>query len=206
MELPEKIAGLDARQMREMFKDFTALESEIDWNNGVPLMKVQQMTPDFIAKKLEIAFGEAQRVQAALVAEGWIKPEKFTPTRKGMGLSQHVDRPKLARAEAEALLDKVLDWADRTNAAAGARVKVKVKTIHLYGSLVQGVDEVGDVDLFVDFTTMDLGEDLQCEDMEHENELSEELASISDYLSPSSWIDREAMSDVPMRLVFPRDG
>lgn len=142
------------------------------------------MTPDFIPKQLKIAFGEAQRVQAALVAEGWIKPAKFTPTRKGMGLSQHVDRPKLARAEVEALLDKVLDWADRTNAAAGA--KVKVKTTHLYGSLVQGADEVGDVDLFVDVTTMDLGEDLQCEDMERENELGEEPTSISDYVSPSS--------------------
>jgi len=203
MELPEKIAGLDARQMREMFKNFAALESEMDWNNGAPIVKTQQMTPDFIAEQLEVALGEAQRVQAALVAEDWIEPRKFTPTRKGMGLSQHVDRPKLARAEAEALLDKVLDWADRTNSAAGARVKVK--TIHLYGSLVQGADEVGDVDLFVEFTTMDLGEDLQCEDMEREDELSEELTSISDYLSPSSWVDREMMHDVPMRLVFPRD-
>ncbi len=204
MELPEKIVGLDARRIREMFKNFTALKSEMDWNNGLPIMKIPQMTPDFIAEQLETASGEAQRVQAALVAEGWIEPEKFTPTRKGMALSQHVDRPKLPRAEAEALLDKVLEWADRTNAAAGARVKVK--TIHLYGSLVQGADEVGDVDLFVDFTTMDLGEDLQCEDTEREDELREELTSISQYLSPSSCFERELMSDVQMRLVFPRDG
>ena len=47
---------------------------------------------------------------------------------------------------------------------------------------------------------------LRCEDMEHEDELSEELTSISDYLGPSSWIDREMMYDVPMLLVFPRDG
>lgn len=202
MELPEKIAGLDARLMREMFKNFTALESEMDWSSGAPIVKVQQMTPDFIAEQLEMAFGEAQRVQAALVAEEWIQPEKFRPTRKGMGLSQHVDRLMLARSEAEALLDKVLDWADRTNAAAGARVKVRA--IHLYGSLLQGADEVGDVDLFVEFTTMDLGEDLQCEDMEREDELTEELTSISDYLSPSSWLDREMMDDVPMQQVYPR--
>jgi hypothetical protein len=204
MELDEKIVGLDARCIREMFKNFSALEPVMDLHNGVPILKGRQMTPDFIAEQLEIAFEEAQRVHAALVAEGWIKPENFTPTRKGMALSQHVDRPKLARAKAEALLDKVLEWADRTNAAAGARVKVK--TIHLYGSLLQGADEVGDVDLFVEFTTMDLGEDLQCEDMERENELCEELTSISEYISPSSCIDREMMSDVPMRLVFPRDG
>jgi hypothetical protein len=204
MELPEKIVGLDARRIREMFKNFTALKSETDFNNGVFIVKIPQMTPDFIAEQLKILSGEAQQLQAALVAKGWIKPEKFTPTRKGMALSQHVDRPKLARAKAEALLNQVLDWADRTNAAAGARVKVK--TIHLYGSLAQGADEVGDVDLFVDFTTMDLGEDLQCEDMEREKELSKELTSISEYLSPSSWIDCKMMDDVPMRLVFPRDG
>lgn len=204
MELPEKIAGLDARRMRAMFKSFTALKSEMDWNNGAPIVKVRQMTPDYIAEQLEITFGEAHQVQEALVAEKWIEAGKFTPTRKGMGLSQHVDRPKLPRAEAEALVDKVLDWADRTNAAAGARVKVK--TIHLYGSLVQGADEVGDVDLFIEFTTMDLGEDLQFEDTEREDQLSAELTSISDYLSPSSWIDREMMCDVPRRQVFPRDG
>lgn len=204
MELPEKIADLDARRVREMFKNFTEQESEMDWNDGVPVVKIRRMTPDFIARQLETASGEAQRIQAALVAEGWIEPEKFTPTRKGMALSQHDDRPKLPRAEAEALLAKVLVWADRTNAVADARVKVK--TIHLYGSMLKGADEVGDVDLFVEFTTMDLDMDLQCEDMDRENELCEELTNISDYLSPSTGLDREMMSDVPMRQVFPRAG
>lgn len=204
MELPEKIAGLDVSRVKEMFKNFNVQETEIDWNDGAPVVKVRQMTRDFIVGQLEIASGEAQRIQAALVAEGWIESDKLTPTRKGMALSQHVDRPKLPRAEAEALLTKVLDWADRINAVADARVKVK--TIHLYGSLLQGADEVGDVDLFIEFTTMDLDADLQCEDMDRENDLSEELASISDYLSPSSWIDRELMGDVPMRQVFPRGG
>lgn len=81
-----------------------------------------------------------------------------------------------------------------------------MKTIHLYGSLAQGADEVGDVDLFVEFTTMDLAMDLQREDMDRENELCEELTSISDYLSPSSWLDREMMGDVSMRQVFPQCG
>ncbi|PZQ94532.1 MAG: hypothetical protein DI533_22070 [Cereibacter sphaeroides] len=184
-----------------MFKNFTAQKSEVDWNDGVPIVNIRRITPDFIAEQLDTTSGEGQRIQVALVEEGWIEPEKFTPTRKGMALSQHDDRPKLPRAEAEALLAKVLDWAERTNAATGARVKVK--TVHLYGSLLQGVDEVGDVDLFVEFNTMGLDMDLQPEDMERENELSEELASISDYISPSSALDREMMADVPMRQVFP---
>jgi predicted nucleotidyltransferase len=118
-----------------------------------------------------------------------------------MGLSQHIDRPKLSRAEAEAILDRVIQWADHTNVEAGARVKVKA--IHLYGSLERGADEVGDIDLFVEFTTMDLEMDLQPEDMEREEELCEELTYISDYLSPSSVLERMMMHDVPMRQVFP---
>lgn len=116
MELPEKISGLDARQVREMFKNFLAQDTEMEWNDRGPVLKVRRVTPDFIAEQLEIAPGEAQRIQAALVAEEWIEPEKLTPTKKGMALAQHVDRPKLPRAEAEALLAQVLDWADRTRA------------------------------------------------------------------------------------------
>lgn len=202
MELPETIALLDVRRVREMFKNFTAQEADVDWNDGAPVVNARRMTPDFIAEQLDVAPDEAQRIHATLVGEDWLESEKFTPTRKGMALSQHVDRPRLQRADAESLLAKVLDWADRTNTEAHARVKVK--TIHLYGSLLGDTDEVGDVDLFVEFTTMDLGMDLQPEDMEREDGLSEELIAISDYLSPSSWVDRELMGDVPMRQVFPR--
>lgn len=119
-----------------------------------------------------------------------------------MALAQHVERPKLARADAEAILERVLQWAEQVNAAAGARVKIR--TIELYGSLERGAPEVSDVDLFVDFTTMDLGMDVMPEDSEREDELCEELAAISDYLSPSSVFDSMLMGDVPRKQVFPR--
>lgn len=168
----------------------------------VPSIEVRRITSDFIEAQLGVSSNQAQHIQAELVAEGWIEPGKFTPTRSGMALTHYVDRPKLPRADAEALLNKALEWADRTNAAADARVIVK--TIHLYGSLERGADEVGDIDLFVEFTTMELGDDLQPEDMDRESELCEELSAISEYLSPSSGLDREMMSDVSMRQVFPR--
>ncbi|MCF3947221.1 hypothetical protein [Acidiphilium iwatense] len=199
--IARKIVGLDARQMRGMFKNFIAQESEMDWNDGKPVVKVRRMTPDFIERQLGISSREAQRIQAELIDEGWIEQGKFTPTRKGMALAHHVDRPTLPRAEAEAILDQVLEWADRTNAVADTRVKVKA--IHLYGSLERGADEVADIDLFIEFTTMDLGEDMQPEDMEQESELCEELSAISEYVSPSSALDRMVMDDVSMRQVFP---
>lgn len=201
MDIPERIAGLDARKVRELFKTFAEQKSELDWKDGMPVSVIQRMTTNVISKGLGLSQAEADRVQTALMAEGWIDQEKLTPTRKGMGLAQHIDRPKISRADAQVILGKVLEWADSANAEVGARVKVKA--IHLYGSLARGADQVDDIDLFVEFTTMDLEMDLQPEDMEREHELCEDLSAISDRLSPSSAIDRMMMDDVPMQRVFP---
>jgi hypothetical protein len=202
MDLPDRIAGLDPRQVREMFKNFLERDTEVEDRNGVPFPVVRRMTPDVIEAELQVPPAEAQRIQAWLVTEGWIEPDKFTPTRKGMALAQHSERPKISRAEAEAILGQVLNWADHTNSVPDARVKVK--TIYLYGSLERGADEVGDIDLFVGFTTLDLGMDLQPEDIEREDQMIEELTDISDYLSVSSDLDQMMMDDVPKRQIFPR--
>ncbi len=201
MDIPEKIAGLDARKVRELFKSFVEHDGELDWKDGVPVFVIRGMTANVIKKGLGLSPTEADRVQTALISEGWLDPDKLTPTREGMGLAQHIDRPKISCADAEVILGKVIEWADSTNGQTGAWVKVKA--IHLYGSLARGADQVDDIDLFVEFTTMDLEMDLQPEDMEREDELSEELSAISDRISPSSAIDRMMMSDVLMRQVFP---
>jgi predicted nucleotidyltransferase len=202
MDLPEKIAELDARDIREMFKNFLEREIEVEWKDGLPVRNVRRMTPSVIEAELGVPPGEAEKIQARLISEGYIEPDKFTPTRLGMALAQHIDRAKISRADAEGILTQVLDWADRTNSVPDARVKVK--TIHLYGSLERGAEEVSDIDLFVEFTTMELGLDLMPEDQQYEEDLSEELVAISECLSPSSFIDRMLMGDVPQRQIFPR--
>jgi predicted nucleotidyltransferase len=202
MDLPEKIADLDARKVREMFKTFLEREIEVEWKDGLPVRNVRRMTPSLIEAELGVPPAEAELIQAKLISERYVEPEKFTPTRLGMALAQHSDRAKISRADAEAILTQVLGWADRTNAVPDARVKVK--TIHLYGSLERGAAEVSDIDLFIEFTTMDLELDLTPEDQQREEELAQELVTISEYLSPSSFIDRMLMEDVPMRQVFPR--
>jgi hypothetical protein len=75
----------------------------------------------------------------------------------------------------------------------------------LFGSLNRGAAWVDDMDIFVEVSTMDLGDDLQPEDMEREDELFEEVASISERISPSSEIVRMTMDDVEMRQVFPQE-
>jgi predicted nucleotidyltransferase len=202
MDLPEKIAGFDPRRVREMFRKFLEPNTEVEFRNGVFFQTVRRMTPDIIAAELQAPLAEAQRMQAALVTEGWLIPTQFTPTRKGMALAQHKDRPKISRVKAWEILDHVLDWADQKCSDPDARVRVK--SIHLYGSLERNADEVGDIDLFVEFTTLDLGMDLQPEDQETEDELAKELGGISNYLSPSTCLDRMMMEDVPQRQIFPR--
>ncbi len=187
--------------MRELFKSFAELKSELRRNESVLSLAVRRMTPEYVAEFLDLPNAEASRIQSELIAEGWIHEEKLTPTRKGMGLAQHIDREKISRAEAEALVERVISWAVATNAKISARVKIK--EIHLYGSLQRAAAWVDDVDLFVEFTTMDLGMDLQPEDMELEHRLCEELCAISDRLSPSTVFDRMSMHDVPTRKVFP---
>jgi hypothetical protein len=80
---------------------------------------------------------------------------------------------------------------------------VRSRTIDLFGSLQRGAAEVGDINLFVVITTMDLGMDLQPKDQEREDELAEELMFISEYISPSSELDQMCMG-VPSTRIFPR--
>ncbi|MBY3330377.1 hypothetical protein HFN98_06905 [Rhizobium laguerreae] len=60
--------------------------------------------------------------------------------------------------------------------------------------------EVGDIDLFVSFTTLDLGDDMQPENYDLEDE---ELMAISKDIFVSSEIDRLTMSDVATRRTSP---
>lgn len=201
MEIPEKVAGVETARMIELFQSFLALDPGFQFDNGELSYNPKRVSVEFVANTLSISLEEASKIQAELVTEGWIDAAKLIPTRKGMGLSQHVDRPKLSRDQADAILAEVVAWAHRVNADPEARVTVR--TMHLYGSLQRREEQVGDIDLFIEFTTLDLGDDMQPEDMEREEELSEELAAISEYLSPASQFDRGLMSDVPTTLVFP---
>lgn len=110
--------------MREMFKNFTAQGTEVECNDGATVVNVYRMTPDFIAEQLEVASDEAQAYRRRWLAKKWIEPERSSPRREDRALSQHFYRQKLPRGGGSPSR-QVLDWADRTNAAADARVKVK---------------------------------------------------------------------------------
>ncbi len=202
MILPDKVAGLDPRIVRDMFKAFADAETKYEFNDGLPKVIPRRMTADHILKSLQLSQTDAERVHSILIADGWIEKDRLCPTHKGMALAQHVDRPRISGADANDLVCRVLDWADGVNADVNARVKVK--TIDLYGSVARGEQEVGDVDIIVKFTTFDLGDDLQPDDSVREDELIVELSSISEYISPASEIDQMCMPNADYRTIFPR--
>ncbi|MVA22149.1 hypothetical protein GOZ94_24765 [Agrobacterium vitis] len=202
MDLPEKVADFDPQRIVGLFKSFLDREIEFQFGDGLPVCPGRKMSAQIIIDFLNITRPEAELVLKGLITEGYLDPEKLVPTRRGMALSQISDRPKISRAEAEEILENVLVWADHVN--ADADTQVKLKSIHLFGSLERGQPMVGDIDLFVEFTTLDLANDLQPEDQDREDELCDELVELSEYLSPSGDLQREMMSDVPMRQIFPR--
>ena len=204
MELPEFIAHVESKKVRSMFKQFVDSEIKHKFVDGVLKIEKRSITHELIMESLNVPRAEAETIRTLLVSEGWIEAGKFIPTMRGMALAQHVDRPKISLEKADAIINEVLNWADGVNAELNARVRVK--TIRLYGSVEQRKLEVSDIDLFVEFTTMDLGLDLQPEDWEREEELGEELVGISEYISPSPEFNRELMLEAKSRLIFPRDG
>lgn len=206
MKLPDTIAGMDARSVRDLLAALMARDTDYEWVDGLPKLIPRRVTIKLIGDSLGLSNAEAARVQRDLVAEGWID-HRHAPTTRGMALAQHHDRPPLPRAEAEAVISEVIAWAERVNAESDGRVALK--TIHLFGSMLGDAPEVGDVDLFVAFTTMDHRENVEPEDIEREDELCRELADISEYVSASDEVDR-AMLGASQRLIFPaatdRDG
>jgi hypothetical protein len=202
MKILPIIAGEDPLVIRDLIKGFCNDQPELTMENDRLVWSVRKLDVDYISTSLSIDRASAAVIQKELIEGDWISEIKLTPTRRGMALAQHIDRPNIARDDALAILEEAVSWAERTNAESDGRVIVK--SMYLYGSLQRGEASVGDVDLFVSFTTMDIENGPLPEDMDQEDHLCAELAEISEYLSPASELEHLRMSDVPTRQVFPR--
>jgi predicted nucleotidyltransferase len=198
VRLPESIAGLDPRLIRDMFATFVDAPTQYDSTGGFPRVVPRKMTADWIAAELDVGNDEGARVHMALIEGGWLDGTKGYPTHRGMALAQHIDRPRISREEAEKILERVVDWATAVNSDTTARVRVKL--IELYGSLARGETEVGDIDLIVIYTP-DVQE-IEPDDYDRQDELTEQLVAISEYISPASELDKIAMPDADYQAIF----
>src|SRR4051812_48420877 len=115
MKFPEKIAWIDISKFCDLFKAFIEHESVPRWENGLPVIEERKITAELIEASLGVSVSEAKSIHKTLVVEEWILADRLVPSRKAMALAQHVDRPPLPREIALAILDRVLDWADRVN-------------------------------------------------------------------------------------------
>lgn len=197
MELPPKVAGRDPREMRDLFRAFVDEAREAEWS---PTSPPRVMDASYASLKLGLELPAAEKLVAALVDEGWLK-DRLVPSTRGMALANHNDRDRLPRAQADKIVRDLLDWADSLNATAP---RVGVMSIEIYGSYESALPDVGDIDVIVIFTTHDLIQsgDIEPEDEEREDELLEEIAAISEYISPAGLLDRLNMPHAKFRLIY----
>lgn len=202
MILPPKIATLDPRRVRDMFKAFNEADTEYDLSGAAPKFVLRRMTRTYVRDELNLSDAKADEVHRSLIEEGWIDAERLCPAHQGMGLANHLDLPRISREEGLELVERVLDWVDRANADENSRVRIK--SIELYGSLERGSADIGDVDIVVAFNTMDLDDGPLPEDMDREDELAAELTAISPYISPATELDKLGMPHANYRQIYPR--
>jgi hypothetical protein len=200
MKLPNSICGHPGLKVRDLFKAFIDLEPSREWHDGKLTSEPKRLTSEFIATGLQISIDSAKQVALCLVVDGWLEPSRPVPTHKGMSLAQYVARPRIARAKAEALVDKVVAWAKDVNARPGS--KVKAQKLEVYGSYLTDVANLGDLDLIVIFNREELGDDFQPEDNNMIDRLLVQLSRISKYISPSNEIDRNALIEATFKTIF----
>jgi predicted nucleotidyltransferase len=200
MRLPSDVAGRDAREMRDLFRKFIDGGQGGSGGNGVQSAAARRFDTAWVCAQLNMTEEVARSLVESLVEEGYLK-ERLVPAVKGMALAAHIDRDPITRAEADRIIDDLIAWATKLE-ATGQRIRVK--SLEIFGSYLTNADTLGDIDVVVIFTTHDLmlSGDLQFEDLEREEELADEIASLSEYISPARLWDRLTLASEEFRLIF----
>ena len=204
MELPDDICGYDPRAIRDAFKSFVDLPIKCDWVDGEPKIVPKLMTAEFLAGELGIDLPTAGRLVGCLTADGWLKADRAIPETMGMALAQHIDRPRLARAEADKIFAEVLQWAaDHNRLTKG---DIRIEELKVYGSYTKDTPDVGDIDLIV-ISNYDGLTDQGLLQPKHDRQLDaalKKLKAISEYVSPANAMDMMAMPHVDFTSVYRR--
>ena len=180
MELTEKkLAGIDILAVRDALREFNDLPLNFDPNRD-PMIIPKRLTVESIMTLLNIDSELAEEVQKKLIEKSYVDKEKLTPTEKGMALINYEDRERIAYEDASSLVQELVSKAKELNKEAelnGGRVFIEC--IKVFGSYQYKRENVGDIDLLIEFTSHI---DVTPEDMEEEDELVEGL-HFSEYFS-----------------------
>ena len=200
MRLPNEVAGRDAREMRDLFKKF--IDGGQEDFSGISFLSlaIRRFDAVWVGTQLNVTEEVARSIVESLVKEGYLE-ERLVPTVKGMALAGHIDRDPISRADARRIIAELIEWATKLE-ATGQRIRVK--SLEIFGSYLTNADALGAIDVVVIFTTHDLVQsgDLESKDLDREEELVAEIASISEYISPASLWDRLTLTGKEFKLIF----
>ncbi|WP_135080583.1 hypothetical protein [Terasakiella sp. SH-1] len=200
MKSMNDVCGYDIIKMRDIFRNFRDIPIEHKYIDGKFELDKKQFDRDFLIAQLSISSNEATHLLDALVKDGWLEVETLTPTTQGMALINFEDRPRLSRKDAQKIMSEILEWAEKTNNVKDARIKIK--SIDLFGSYLSSSPDLGDIDLILEFNTLDLP-DLEPEDEDLEEQLVSEVMNISEYISLHSAYEKLSLVDATFEKIFP---
>jgi hypothetical protein len=194
----EDICGYRPMKIRNIFRDFAEAKSGTDFIDGKFHHNPKRMDKAFVAKALGIDPAAAATLIACLRGGGYLEDGKDIPAPAGMALAALRRRPRISRAKADALLQRVLRCAADVNGRQGARVTIA--TIDVFGSYLSKSPDLGDLDLVVIFAMP--WDDLEPSDMEERDRICRKLAKLSSYVSCHDELDWVA-GVADKRRVFP---
>lgn len=146
---------------------------------------------DDFCRALGAPVEEAHPVLEKLVHAGFARPDKsdacrFHPTKKWDQLALANISHGFARADAEALLEKVIAKASAVNAGGSGRFR-KIRCVVVFGSFLRNVPVLGDLDIGVALDSTD------------ERQIERDGLSLEEWLRQSRTLDRKTYSALRLR-------
>jgi hypothetical protein len=133
MDLPKgDICSQPAIRIRDLLRNFLALPADRKFVDGKLHTNPRRLNKAFVPTELHVSEATAANLIACLSDAGFLLPDKTVPTASGMALANAKRRTRISRARADALLQKVADFARRVNGRSAARVAIA--SIDVFGS------------------------------------------------------------------------
>jgi len=164
--------------------------------NGQWTIPLKRLSADFVASELGVPDTLASALFAELVERGYVDASG-KPLSPAMALLGANNLPRIPRAEVDLIIADLVAAAGALNARPDARIKIA--SIELFGSALHIRDDYGDVDVRVVF---DEADELQPDDLDEMDMVSERLQAVSDYVSMHSEYDHVALN-TDKKSVFP---
>ncbi|WP_280153263.1 hypothetical protein [Piscinibacter sp. XHJ-5] len=164
--------------------------------DGEWVVPLKRLSADFVASELGVQDTQARALFAELVERGYLdgSGKPLTPAMALLGAN---GLPRISRAQMDVIIADLVAAAAALNARPGARIKIA--SIELFGSALHIRDDYGDVDVRVVFDEPD---DLQPEDIDEKDTVSEQLQAVSNYVSMLPEFDLVGL-DTERKAIYP---